>query len=248
MDELAERFISPGKALSQQSSAEARLERALLRSTKTMLQTIKRAALARSLQPAFATNLWHQAIVDTLTAVGIERGSQEWRFLADGLSQLDLGDEAYTSAMVVLNTARQINGTFMTQIDEKDLADALDKALDLETPSLVAAGGKPGDFYGELRQLGTTWRTRVNRTVRTGYTGFSGFVAQQAFRLARRQEKRWVAHHDDHTRHTHLEADGQTVAIEANFVIGGEQLQYPGDRRGTLSEIGNCRCVMVSPR
>jgi hypothetical protein len=227
MDELAERFISPGKALSQQSSAEARLERALLRSTKTMLQTIKRAALARSLQPAFATNLWHQAIVDTLTAVGIERGSQEWRFLADGLSQLDLGDEAYTSAMVVLNTARQINGTFMTQI---------------------AAGGKPGDFYGELRQLGTTWRTRVNRTVRTGYTGFSGFVAQQAFRLARRQEKRWVAHHDDHTRHTHLEADGQTVAIEANFVIGGEQLQYPGDRRGTLSEIGNCRCVMVSPR
>jgi len=246
MSELAERFSSPGKALSQQATAEARLERAMMRGTKAMLQSVKRAALARSLQPAYATNLWRQTIVDTLTELQIERGSQEWRFLADGLAELDLGEEAYTSAMAVLRTAQTTYpAPPIEQIDA-----ALDAALDLETPSITAAGGniKDGDFYGELKQLGTVWRTRVKRVVRTGFTGFSGFLAQQAFRATRRDEKRWVAHHDDKTRSSHLEADGQTVPVEAYFRVGGEQLMYPGDRRGSMGETASCRCVMISPR
>ena len=237
MNELAERFVSPGKALSQQASDEGRLEKALIRQTKAMLLSIKKAALARSLQPAFATNLWHQAIIDTLTASGLERGSQEWRYLSDSLAELDLGQEAYASATAVLAAARAVSGTFMTAVDEAALGRALDEALDLETPSLTAAGVDPFvDLYGDLKQLGATWRSRVRRTVRTGFTGFSGFVAQQAFRVGRRSEKRWVAHHDDHTRTTHLEADGQTVPVEANFIVGGSPLQYPGDRRGELAE------------
>jgi len=250
MDTLAERFVSPGKALSQQSADESRLERALVRETKAMLLAVKKQALARSLQPAFATNRWHQAIVDTLAASGLERGSQEWRYLSDSLAELDLGEEAYASAMAVMTAATRVDYTLKTTIDEKAVSAALDLALDLETPSITAAGGDIAqrDFYGEFRQLGATWRARVKRTVRTGFTGFSGFVAQQAFRVGRRAEKRWVAHHDDHTRPDHLEADGQTVPIESYFTVGGEPLQYPGDRRGSLANIANCRCVMISPR
>ncbi len=247
MDTLAERFISPGKALSQQSAAELRLERAMVREAKAMLLDIKTLALARSLQPPFATNRWKQAIVDGLIAVGIERGSDEWRFLSDGLGQLDLGNEAYVSAMAVI---RKAQSTYPAP--SKEEVDALlDVALDLETPSLTAAGGIADDgepiLYKQLKQVGTIWRSRVKRVVRTGFTGFSGFVAQQAFRVARRENKQWVAHHDEKTRHTHLEANGQIVPVEGYFRVGAELLQYPGDRRGSLAETANCRCTMVSP-
>jgi hypothetical protein len=57
--------------------------------------------------------------------------------------------------------------------------------------------------------------------------------------------KRWVAHHDEITRPTHLDADGQTIPLAAAFTVGGSRLMYPADPKGPHSEVANCRCVIV---
>lgn len=55
--------------------------------------------------------------------------------------------------------------------------------------------------------------------------------------------KSWAAVLDDHTRESHVIADGQTVPIEDYYIVDGELLYEPGDTR--FSSIGNtinCRC------
>ena len=58
------------------------------------------------------------------------------------------------------------------------------------------------------------------------------------------QEKMWRAVHDSRTRDVHMEADGQTVPFDEPFIVGGEELMFPGD--GSMGASGwniyNCRC------
>lgn len=57
--------------------------------------------------------------------------------------------------------------------------------------------------------------------------------------------KTWLATPDDRTRETHVEADGQTVPMDAQFDVGGEMLDYPGDPSGSDDEVINCRCTVI---
>lgn len=60
--------------------------------------------------------------------------------------------------------------------------------------------------------------------------------------------KRWIATHDSRTRDEHLEADGQIVENDKPFVVGGEELMFPGDK--SLGSSGwnlyNCRCTRAT--
>ena len=59
-------------------------------------------------------------------------------------------------------------------------------------------------------------------------------------------EKEWVAIEDSRTRDTHRAADGQTVALDAKFNVGGAQLRFPGDPdAGAPGETINCRCALA---
>ena len=49
--------------------------------------------------------------------------------------------------------------------------------------------------------------------------------------------------HDDRTRPSHLELDGERRDLDEEFSNG---LQYPGDPDGDPSEVYNCRCTMVA--
>lgn len=49
-----------------------------------------------------------------------------------------------------------------------------------------------------------------------------------------------------HPRHEDYDGlDGQTVALDATFTVGEDQLQFPGDPDGDPSEVCNCRCALV---
>lgn len=54
--------------------------------------------------------------------------------------------------------------------------------------------------------------------------------------------KRWLAALDARTRPEHAEADGQTVGLNENFVVMGEEIGAPGE--GSAANVVNCRCVM----
>ena len=57
--------------------------------------------------------------------------------------------------------------------------------------------------------------------------------------------KRWLATLDSRTRPTHAEANGQVVAIDQPFYVGGATLQHPGAQGAPADEVCNCRCTVV---
>jgi len=57
--------------------------------------------------------------------------------------------------------------------------------------------------------------------------------------------KEWVAAEDERTRPEHADANGQTVAMDEPFMVGGEQLMYPGDSSGSAWNTINCRCSSI---
>ena len=62
--------------------------------------------------------------------------------------------------------------------------------------------------------------------------------------------KQWIAAKDERTRtlqdgpFDHAAMDGETVDMDQPFIVGGEQLEFPGDPNGSPGNIINCRCVM----
>lgn len=55
-------------------------------------------------------------------------------------------------------------------------------------------------------------------------------------------QKVWICTIDGKTRPSHWAGDGQRVALNGHFTIGGEQLFVPGDRSASPAEWKNCRC------
>lgn len=57
--------------------------------------------------------------------------------------------------------------------------------------------------------------------------------------------ERWVTNLDGRERDTHAEADGQAVAVDGTFLVGGVEATYPGDPTLPVGEFTQCRCTAV---
>jgi uncharacterized protein with gpF-like domain len=55
--------------------------------------------------------------------------------------------------------------------------------------------------------------------------------------------REWTTAHDANVRLAHQFADGQQVGVDENFVVSGEELQYPRDPAGSPGNTINCRCI-----
>ena len=93
-------------------------------------------------------------------------------------------------------------------------------------------------------------RTSAIRAARTAVTGAQNAGRQDSYdaavRMGIEMEKQWLATLDGRTRRDHAVADGQTVAEDKPFTVGGYELMYPGDPSGPGHEIYNCRCTMIA--
>lgn len=85
-------------------------------------------------------------------------------------------------------------------------------------------------------------RTEVGRS----YSVATQVAQEQAVAAGAPLRKRWLAAGDARTRPSHRSANGQTVAIDKPFRVGGARLMYPRDPRGPARETVQCRCVVVS--
>ena len=56
--------------------------------------------------------------------------------------------------------------------------------------------------------------------------------------------KEWIATPDVRTRPTHLAADGQRVALNEKFTVGGFQADFPADPSLPPAEAYSCRCTV----
>jgi len=60
--------------------------------------------------------------------------------------------------------------------------------------------------------------------------------------------KIWVSQRDDRVRHSHFVADSQKVGIDEMFIVGSQQLMYPGDPTASPEEVINCRCTLIGEK
>jgi len=88
-------------------------------------------------------------------------------------------------------------------------------------------------------------QTRVPGIAET--TAVSGFNAGLwlGYRSQGYKKKMWVSQRDGDVRHSHFVADSQVVGIDENFIVGIDQLMYPGDPIASAEEIINCRCTLL---
>lgn len=109
-------------------------------------------------------------------------------------------------------------------------------------PISEIATGIRGVFESNLAQS-----TRIARTETTRVEAAGRFdVGKEAQKLGFTVKKRWVATKDDRTRPSHLEADGQEVDLDKPFIVGGEEMMYPGDENASAENVINCRCAMMT--
>jgi hypothetical protein len=121
--------------------------------------------------------------------------------------------------------------------------------------SIIVAGLEEGLGIEQIRAqiIGTT-----------SIPPLAGTVAQRARRIARTEivsasnagslegakstglqaKKRWLATLDNNTRDEHS-VPIDDVDLNGLFMVGGEQLDYPGDPNGSPWNVINCRCTQI---
>ncbi len=57
--------------------------------------------------------------------------------------------------------------------------------------------------------------------------------------------KMWLTQRSGTSRPAHAAADGQEVAADEPFIVGGEEMMYPGDPNGSASNVIRCECTML---
>lgn len=83
----------------------------------------------------------------------------------------------------------------------------------------------------------------VARTEVIGACNAGSILTMRSADLA--ASKVWLATPDTRTRLDHRLAQGQTVPLDAPFVVGGVPLDHPGDDAGPPEAVINCRCSLA---
>lgn len=91
---------------------------------------------------------------------------------------------------------------------------------------------------------------RTEMIARTETHGAMSYSNHSFFKRVGATKKEWLATADTRTRESHLQAwqrysEGGSIGaidIDDPFVVGGYDMQHPGDKSAPLKEIINCRC------
>ncbi len=100
------------------------------------------------------------------------------------------------------------------------------------------------DFIRDLVPALTSARSGlIARTETHGAANYGMTGAAKATGLDMRKE--WVSAEDDRTRPDHAAANGLTVGMDEDFIIGGISMAQPGDPSAPADQVCNCRCVVA---
>ena len=123
------------------------------------------------------------------------------------------------------------------------------------TKTLVREQLKQGQENGESipnlcdrinQYFDDTESSRVKTICRTEVIGASNNATLLGYKQSGVVDnKQWLATEDARTRPTHAEADGQVVGIDEKFIVGGEEMDCPGDMDASPENVCNCRCTLI---
>ena len=99
------------------------------------------------------------------------------------------------------------------------------------------------------RQFDGYSKYQAERFIRTETTAISNkAILESATTIfpADQLYKEWSTTLDNRERASHKAADGQDpIPYDQPFIVQGEELMHPGDRRGSASNVVNCRCAAI---
>lgn len=188
---------------------------------------------------------WQQELLTTISPA-IERlyaeGADDARDLLEELAEevpVSFVDQRLLAAEVYLSQAdNRLRG----------VGTELWRRTRLELNAGLAAGESIDDLARRVRSVLAATDVRAKTIARTeviGATNAGSLAQMQAAGDAAPVAKTWLATKDGRTRLSHRASDGQTVALDESFVVGGSRLSHPGDPTGAPEEIINCRCTLL---
>ncbi len=98
-----------------------------------------------------------------------------------------------------------------------------------------------GGYRGWMRRAERIARTELHTARSAAMDKAAGWLADTGATV----RKVWISAADERVRPDHVAANGQTVGYDEPFMVGGEQLWFPGDREnGSPGNTIQCRCVV----
>lgn len=126
------------------------------------------------------------------------------------------------------------------------------RKLESELTTAILKGESIPQMAKRLKNVSEGYLSNTVRIARTETTRVENSakmdVGEQGKKYGYNMWKRWISTPDERTRQEHLDADRQEVPQDEPFVVGGEEMMYPGDI--SLGASGwntiNCRCTMIN--
>ena len=199
------------------------------------------------------TDEWAESIVDTLRPRLRKAAKRRAR-----ASALDMGRMGVLDRMQVPTSGTPIQRMFPTEAElESFIEQHIAKAEEVIRKAAQNQGARVARAVEDLYRDGGTlkdidkmirsyigarsdWRKNMSEQLTT--TVLEG-VQEEVWRAGGPYvAKMWHSNHDDRVRFDHSTADKQVVMVYESFLVGGEQLMYPGDPQGSPGNVINCRC------
>lgn len=164
----------------------------------------------------------------------------------------------------VFGTARTLNRAARAHVDlvMKRLAQSGRTSM-ADIQAVLADSYQDGEDYDSMSSSvgGLFERLANSKAGLLAAAAATGLIAGMSTVAARLTdlpaERMWVTMEDDRVRgsnpkdqYDHVDAHGQIVGIDEPFSVSDEDLDYPGDPKGSIGNTANCRCwiVMVNPQ
>jgi len=179
---------------------------------------------------------WLGELEDTIREIAEEAARQGFLTGADRAGMEAAFDANSRAAQETIRALVEKSKT-ITETTEAALREEIREGLD-QNESVDGIASRVRGYVDDAKQ------NRVPTITQTTVTG--GFESQQleAFREAGFEGKRWITQRDGRVRASHQAAGTQQRPLEVPFEVGGASLMYPGDPRGPVDEVANCRCTM----
>lgn len=111
----------------------------------------------------------------------------------------------------------------------------------------INKGQSISDISNSVRQqFNGISKGRAKRIAMTETAAAYGRGRESAMEQAGVEYKQWVTSGLGNVRPAHQEANGQVVAVNETFSVGGEALRHPGDPSGSAGNVINCHCVSIA--
>lgn len=156
----------------------------------------------------------------------------------------DLPERAYEAASAQLAESSALGLT------HSEIGARLRTALGLTRTPVPGLGGEFGRLLLNADGSSTrSWTGESETMARTAATADLGATMIEQLRAQGYTHKRWATRYDSRVRETHANVDHNTVLLDDVFIVGGCALRFPADPMATdLSQVVNCRCVLVGVR